>query len=83
MRLHGLVALAYSQLVEAYYFSTIWPFFPFDRIPTLLRLQAFPTHRYGDRGHVEEVGAVEVVDEGIQGGYIQYAGSVVLETVIA
>ena len=81
--LDGLVALTSSQLVEAHYFSVIWPFVPFDRIPTLLRLKAFPTHRYGDRGHVEEVGAVEAVDEGAQGGYIQYAGSVVLETVIA
>ena len=83
LRLDGLVALASSQLVEDHYFSAIWPFVPFDRIPTLLCLKAFPTYQYGDRGHVEEVGAVEAVDEGVQGGCIQYAGSVVLETVIA
>jgi hypothetical protein len=70
-RLDGLITLACSQLLlEAYSFSTTGPFFPFDRISNLLRLQALPTHRYGDRGHLDAAGAVEVIDEGEQGGYI-------------
>lgn len=70
LRLDGLIALACSQLLEAHHFSTTGPFFPFDRISNLLRLKALPTHRYGDRGHVDAAGAVEVIDEGEQGGYI-------------
>jgi hypothetical protein len=78
LRLDGLVVLACSQLLKASYFSTSWSFFPFDRISTFLRLKPFPADRHGDRGHIEEVGAVEGIDEGEQGGYIQCAGRLLL-----
>jgi hypothetical protein len=70
--LDGPVAPACSQLLEAYCSNASWPFLHFNSISTLFHLKAFAADRYGDRGHIEEAGAVEVSDEGEQGRYIQY-----------